>query len=132
MENPTFEIGSIHKLKFFNEDKYMYVAVLNLNKEGLVKVKCLKQPPYKLATSRSAHSLFDERPFTEEYINDILLNYENVTHTFIVHSNMLFGTSKEEKITLLKHLTYINFLDSMKVDYDTNLKIFNETLDELY
>lgn len=120
----------IYKLKLFNEDKYLYVASIWI-KEEIIRVQCLKQPLHILSTSRSANSIFDG--YDSEYDEKIvLLNFNNINNTFEVHKEMLMEVDNGELLSLLKHLTYINFLNKNSEYYDLNLKIFNEALDKFY
>lgn len=83
---------SIAKLKLFNEDKFVYVAILKFS-GSKVKVKCLKQPLYILATSKYANSIFDG--YDSEYIyEEVELCYENRSHTFIIHVDTLLPIGK--------------------------------------
>lgn len=120
----------IVKIKLFNESKFIYVAILK-KFEYRVRVKCLKQPPYILATSSYANSIFDGYDNEYDY-KEIKLNYEKRTHTFNVHEDMLLPVEKDELFDIMKHLIYVEFLDKNNVDELINKKIYSTALETLY
>lgn len=121
---------NIAKLKLFNEDKFVYVAILKLS-GSKAKVKCLKQPLYILSTSKYANSIFDGYDSEYDY-EEVALCYENRTHTFIVHVDMLQPIGKNELYSIMKHLIYVEFLDKNNIDELVNKKIYSEALERLY